>query len=370
MPVTVKPSSHGANAIKGSFAKNTREVLASTCPRETWQRGELLQSSMDADQMPPHLKPAKNGLVQAVLEAYSYHHHLALRPEDIWFAILTQFSTYITHHAEELRDRFVDHQGRKQLEIAYEQQDRHTIDYADFANKMGALVQENVLDPELRDWMQPAFSTTTDNDRVVASILTMGAMQKYFQYNCRAGCGLPSATLLGEKADYELILKRLDKLDTFGEEPTQFCRLLRPVIRRLIATFEDPTNADVVDFWQKILDVNRRSGFCKYSGWMTAFCFWNENGLCLYNSIKKEDPHTDYSQETFGIVEAEDSDRGKYRKRVTLNLELDGVRYHKVDRDSVTPGWCSVPIQLIENGERIEAEMIADCWFHWRQLLE
>jgi hypothetical protein len=31
---------------------------------------------------------------------------------------------------------------------------------------------------------------------------------------------LPPVTILGDKADWELILGRLDKLTTFGEEPT------------------------------------------------------------------------------------------------------------------------------------------------------
>ena len=358
MPVTVKPCAHGTDVIKGSFAKNTREVLASTSTQERWQRGELLQSSMDAEQMPPHLQSAKNGLFQAALNAYSFHHHLVLRPEDFWFAILTQFSIYVTQHAEELRHHFVAHEGKKPLEIAYKKFDRHDLDYADFATKMGELIQENILDPELQDWMQPDFSTTTDNDRVVASILMMGAMQQYFQYYCRAGCGLPSVKLLGEKSDYELILTRLDKLDTFGEEPAQFCRLLKPVIRRLIATFEDPSDAAVLDFWRKILDVNRGSGFCRYSGWMTAFCFWSDTGSCLYNSMRREDPDTDYNQKAYGVLEIKSSD-GENLKRVMLNLELDGVRYHKVNRESVPSGWCSVPVTLVEKGRNIDSEMIA-----------
>jgi hypothetical protein len=47
---------------------------------------------------------------------------------------------------------------------------------------MAAEIQENVLDPDLRAWVTPAFSTTTEDDRVVSAVLTMGAMQEYFSY--------------------------------------------------------------------------------------------------------------------------------------------------------------------------------------------
>ena len=48
------------------------------------------------------------GLSAAILEAYSYHHDLALRPDNFWQAILTQFGFYVLGNAEQLRDRIVD----------------------------------------------------------------------------------------------------------------------------------------------------------------------------------------------------------------------------------------------------------------------
>jgi len=122
--------------------------------------------------------------------------------------------------------------------------------------------------------MMPAFSTTTANDIVVASILLMGATQKYFVFHCVLRCGIPSVTLLGEKRDWEKILRRLEKLKTFGEEPTQFYTLLKPVVKRLIQGFEDPTSDEVISFWQRIAHYTEGgSGPSYYSGWITAFCF-------------------------------------------------------------------------------------------------
>jgi len=53
------------------------------------------------------------GLVHALEAAYSNHRHLVLRPDDVWHAILTQFSIYVNKNTESLRDSFVSHDGQK-----------------------------------------------------------------------------------------------------------------------------------------------------------------------------------------------------------------------------------------------------------------
>jgi hypothetical protein len=86
---------------------------------------------------------------------------------------------------------------------------------------------------------------------VIASILMMGAMQTFFGYKVRICCGLPSVTLLGSKNDWQLILTRLEKIKTWGQEPTQFHDLLKPVISRFVRTFDDPASAEIVESGSK-----------------------------------------------------------------------------------------------------------------------
>lgn len=95
---------------------------------------------------------------------------------------------------------------------------------------MGDMIQANVVDPGLRDWIMPNFSTMTETDTVVASVIMMADLQQYFKYQFDPiFCGLPSVTLLGEKADWQKIERRLEKLASFGEQPTQWLALLKPV---------------------------------------------------------------------------------------------------------------------------------------------
>jgi len=175
----------------------------------------------------------------------------------------------------------------------------------------------------------PNFSTTTESDKVVASVLMMGALQKYFDYGMCCLCGLPSVTLLGERSDWEEMLKRLEMLPQLGSEPTQFYQLLKPVLTSFLASFNAPEDPNVIDFWQKIVhSENNGSGPTYLSGWITTFCFWTSEGKCLV---------------------------GPYGRGV----ELGGVRYHVVDLEDVPQGYAAVPVEVNDNGKIYSTRMVA-----------
>ncbi|KAI4171513.1 MAG: hypothetical protein LQ343_004251 [Gyalolechia ehrenbergii] len=335
MPVTLKPASHGAQIVPAGRAfQDSLDLLKQSCRRESEACKELLQSSLNPKEQGP-IAPSSNGLVHGAIQAYSRHHCLHIRPEDVWFAILSQLSLYINAHAEELRGQFVAHEGKKELELRYVG-NRYSFDFGIFAKQMGELIEQNVKDPEIRRWMLPAFTTTTKNDVVVASILLMGATQKYFDYKIEFLCGLPSVTLLGNKADWELILARLEKLKEYGEEPTQFYTLLRPVVLRFVQSFEAPSSKETIDFWQRIAHHHAHgSGSAYYSGWITAFCFWDRDGKSMYGPWMTSNTKSDYA------------------------LQLDGAVYHWIRSGEVPPGYSSVPVKVDDNGYEFDATMIA-----------
>lgn len=50
---------------------------------------------------------ASRGLISLVIEAWENNHKLTLRPDDIWTALMVQFSFYVNANAETLRSSFV-----------------------------------------------------------------------------------------------------------------------------------------------------------------------------------------------------------------------------------------------------------------------
>lgn len=344
--VTIRPAGHGASVVHRylSPSNNPLDLAQTACREEYNQCSELLGSSFGSELESTTIS-ASNGFVKSAIEAYNMHHHLRIRPEDVWFAVLTQLSFYINAHAEELRGKFVSHEGKKELEVKFAIGNRYTIDYGIFAKRMTLEIEKNIVDPELREWALPAFTTTTDNDLVVASVLLMGVVQKYFDYKCYIMCGLPSVTLLGEKADWEIILKRLDKLESFGAEPTEFCALLKPVVSRFVQSFDDPTSKEVIDFWQRIAHLDAGgSGPSYYSGWITAFCFWDKDGKRLLQNL---------------AARRKEREDAPWRNSVYPKLVLDGAVYHQVESSDVPVGFSSVPVKIDDNGFELDALMIA-----------
>lgn len=157
-----------------------------------------------------------------------------------------------------LRDHFVTHKGKKELEVQ-DVGNIETVDIGKLPQQLANLIQKNIKDPELQTWITPNWSTTTENDRTVASFLMMGTLQKYFSYTMRCTCGIPSVTLLGERSDWEDMLQNLDKLDSFGDEPKTFASLLRPVVRNFVASFDSTPSESVRGFWDKVVHLRGQS---------------------------------------------------------------------------------------------------------------
>ena len=333
VPVTISTASHAPRVWTAQKATTTANLFANASYKDFQQSRRIIQSSFSEKQLQEaHISPSRNGFVYAAYRAYSTHHHLTIRPEDVWFSILSQLNFYINAHAEELRDYFVAYKGQKELEV-YAVGNIHTVNFGTLARHMTKEIQNNVKDPDLQAWIMPEFSTTTDSDRAVAAVLMMGAMQKYFSYGMRLRCGIPSVTLLGEREDWEKILNKLNKLSEFGDEPTTFAELVRPVVRNFIATFDAQfkPSAEILDFWSRIADRHSGgSGPSYLSGWITAFCMWDEDGKLLRHVRSSE----------FG-------------------LEYKGTRYHQIDVKKIPSGFASVPVKVDDDGTQYNTKMLA-----------
>jgi hypothetical protein len=104
------------------------------------------------------------------------------------------------------------------------------LDFAYLSYQMGDMIHKNVVDPSLRKWILPKFSTTTTNDTTISAMLMMATMKKYFDYTISIACGIPCVTLEGEWQNWELVLHRLEKLKEYGLQTITWYHLLHPVI--------------------------------------------------------------------------------------------------------------------------------------------
>ncbi|KAI0027232.1 hypothetical protein K488DRAFT_74710 [Vararia minispora EC-137] len=344
MPVTFKPAAHSANPVLTAHQYASSQLLAESCPEELGTCGEILQSflgSGDNAQSDAYLLPANKGLITTVLEAYNRHRALSLRPDDIWLAIVGQFHLYVNAHAEDLRDHFVAHEGKKHLVVSLLTDGK--LDFAAVALKFTKAMDEHITDPSVRDWLLPRFSTTTPTDTVVASVLMMATMKAYFSFEACIDCGIPRVTLEGERRDWEEILRRAAKLAEYGDEPARWLALLRPVLSRFVRAFDAPDAQENIEFWTKVADFKGGSGPEYVSGWITAFCPFSDKGVWLDKNA--------------GPLETTESPNG--RRRPAHALVIDDVVYATIDLDSIARGYAEVDVTLRDDGIVTLTKMVA-----------
>jgi hypothetical protein len=141
--VTVKPAPHGANALGTTKTLSTRKELFKNCCYKEFEKirnDHIIQSSINNPEHGSQYLGASNGFVNSAMLAYNQHHHLIIRPEDIWFTVLVQLNIYINEHSEELRSMFVAHEGQERLQLdvckAIEGNALFGVDWAKFAYQM------------------------------------------------------------------------------------------------------------------------------------------------------------------------------------------------------------------------------------------
>ncbi|KAG0000963.1 hypothetical protein BGZ79_005260, partial [Entomortierella chlamydospora] len=182
MPVTFAPSKVPAesfNKYQPNVELLSQESLFKGACYDQYNRSdEILQSSFQGLY---DIAPKSNGFVHTVTEAYNWHRALIIRPDDVWIAILVQLNFFVNGNAELLRSQFVSHEGQKTLEVQ-ESGNRHTVDFGKMAKDMTAEIDRNIVDPSLREWILPDFTTTTDNDIIVSSVVMIATMKKYHKY--------------------------------------------------------------------------------------------------------------------------------------------------------------------------------------------
>lgn len=270
---TFRVSTKEVECVKNSI-ENVATSKTSICSQLLAYNSNHCTEVLIETSFSPRVRASRiNGFVKTVIECYNHHHNLVIRPDDIWVAILTQFSFYINKNAEEFRRQFVNFDGKKELVVEIVGTLR-AAPYDLFVTKMTDKIDENLVDKTVKDWILPNFTTTTKNDIISCGTIFMAVTKKYFDFKCDLGCGIPYVTLEGTVADWEDILNRLEKLKSYKLE--KWYDLLKPILQEFVAAKRNNAN---IEFWNRICHhLGGGSGPSYISGWLTAFAVFDEDG--------------------------------------------------------------------------------------------
>ena len=295
-----------------------------------------------------HRIQQSNGLVNGIAEAYNQHHHLILRPDDIWLAMLVQFSQHVEKNAEKLRESIVKFDtndadvtdGKKRL-IVYGDGNLYTAQYDQLCAMMSKEIAKHLVDPSIREWIIPEFSTTTEKDRVCGAITMMSSMKSYFNYEFHLRCGLPRVTLEGTVEDWQKLqhlANRFLEFETGDGHMKQWHSLFTPVLDEFV---NSASGSPDLEFWKLVVHYQGNGSGPRFlSGWITVFCPYDDKGTWMCD-LKK-------TPILRGDIFRGDSDDGDVFSR-----------WPKIDTNRIPSGSCCVDVIVNDNGTIYNCELVA-----------
>ena len=243
-----------------------------------------------------------NNILQGFYSAYENHLPIRLTPDIIWLLIVQGFSHHVNYNSKELREKFLNFEGKKKLEIiipkyhSYKQM--KSEDYAELFENLTEKIKENVGE-ELINTIDFNFSTSNEITKVVGYASIMSSLKKFFEFRgfCHM-CNYPYIILEGKLEDWESILKKTKDLSKYDLE--KWTSMLEIPLKEIIETKKGNINKQ---FWKSILypdkiDEKIEIGVYKYktiqvdgiNGWLLTFFPYYKDGYFRYtNSIKTKD---------------------------------------------------------------------------------
>ena len=178
-----------------------------------------------------------NGFVNTVCYSYNKHLRLVIRPDDIWGTILVRLRSL--------------YKNANQVRIGF------------------APIDEKFITGN--SWLIPKFSTTTFNDRLLASVFHCATPVDFSSEEFELQCGIPEVTLLGKKEDWEKLKTNISSLKV----PLKWLQAVSPILQEFVDVFSNPPK---LMLWTRICSYVGGGSSVRYlSGWITLFCTFQTN---------------------------------------------------------------------------------------------
>lgn len=234
------------------------------------------------EQLEPVLGPNKEvyfdedwGLFSAILACYNNHWVLKTGPHDWWTVVSRRIASALDEHGdvEEVREFFVTHKGQKEIIIGVVE---NAIDYSWLFSQFSSQIRKNINTPGYVDLMQSDFSTTTPDQGIISQVILMSSVKKYFSYKMKLGCGIPGVEMDGTEKDWEMLIEKLNNLETLLNPILVHLQLeslfksTRVIFTNLLDTYKGKPDKQ---WWSNIVSRTRygSGGQTCWSGWFPGF---------------------------------------------------------------------------------------------------
>jgi hypothetical protein len=210
-----------------------------------------------------------NMLLMAADLCFQAHLPLGLRPEVLWYTILSQLAAEVKSRPEAYRSLFASDQGTQKIVVRHDGLrlgSAYGWDQAIgmFQAPLGEHVPSSVLDACIPD----DLSTCGTPENLASLIAFMDAASPYYEYSVLTLCGIPKVALFGTTRDWENLIARMDRVATFYPDLADYFASVRPLLAKIAKA---TTGERDTEFWKSLFKRKSESGGDKLTGWLSAF---------------------------------------------------------------------------------------------------
>jgi hypothetical protein len=219
----------------------------------------------------------KNQFIGMAKFSFDRHVGFALNPGHLFLLICQQVALHVNQHPEELRDRFVHHEGKKELTLmvpAYPTKQEWTGIIKDFQSQ----IQENTVADTYELFNQRDFTCSSEIEQIAGDVCLMDLCQEFFSYTMITSCGIPYFKLEGMVEDWELLREKAEEIlnrKTLPEFSSYWKPILLPLLDKLLLQRKEEESVDV-KFWDDFFLEKRVGGYGSgkptyMTGWINCF---------------------------------------------------------------------------------------------------
>lgn len=211
---------------------------------------------------------------QAAELAYVDHRPLALSPDMFWLLVTQGFANHVNLHSEEMRHYFVEHEGKKIINIQRDdfvkgsQGNPWEEVFPCFSEKICEYIGD-----ENHSNIVVEFSTTGNVEKAANELILMESMKSYFEYSFSTACGIPEIILEGELQDWEKLRDCTEKLGR-TYELQWWIDFVHPILDRIVRNVE---GKDDPELWKNFYKRSGGSGGPYINGWITSLVPYIKN---------------------------------------------------------------------------------------------
>ena len=262
---------NSANKYKSDYTEQLKQhACSSTSKFNKKCCCETLYTESNGDKL---TRITSNGFYCAFLYAYNNHGDVKITPDDVWVTIMLYFKEYVNDNAEKLREKFVSHQGKKELTVTTADEIKES-EWNEFFAKIIEAIKINTSEGVV-DKLKCDFSTTTRFEEIISTSTIMDTFKEYFSYGRFIPmCGIQNIWMKGTLDDWIKIKTKLVGLKEFDcdKKLSKYIDELAPIIDKFIDTYQNKVD---VSFWNRIMNVEHGrlgSGSTSYTtGWILKF---------------------------------------------------------------------------------------------------